>query len=246
MRPIEITAVINGHSESLMAVSSLRSMAAAAEYAGKQGINVELLAVLDRPDPLTAEVFEQFASRHPQLRVVAVDLGDVGYARNYGAQNASGKWTSFLDADDIWGEDWLYAAYQAAESDAREIVWHPDINVLFGATPHIYEHMDMDDPLFDPALLAFTNPWTSLSFVRTEFVRRLAYTGTHLNQHIGYEDWSWNIDAIDNGAIHKVVPNTAHAIRTKHVSLVKRTTAAGCINRPHDFLRRKILEKAQS
>lgn len=243
MRPIDITAVINGHSEGLMALSSLRSLLAAADFAVKRGLNVELLAILDRPDPMTAEVFDEFARQHPQLRVIKVELGDVGYARNYGAQTASGKWTSFLDADDLWCEDWLHASHTAAEAEPREVVWHPDVNVLFGATPHIYTHMDMDDPLFDMALVAFTNPWTSLSFVRTAFLRSVPYTGTHLNQNIGYEDWSWNIDAIDNGAIHKVVPDTAHSIRTKLVSLVKRTTAAGCINRPTDFHRRRILAK---
>lgn len=240
MRPIDITAVINGHSEGLMAVSSLRSLIAAADFAGKHGLNVELLAILDRPDELTAEVFDEFASAYPQLCVRKVELGDVGYARNFGAQTAAGKWTAFLDADDLWCEDWLVAAHRAAQAESREVVWHPDVNVLFGATPHIYTHMDMDDPLFDIALVAFTNPWTSLSFVRTEFLRSVPYTGTHLNQNIGYEDWSWNIDAIDRGAIHKVVPDTAHSIRTKLVSLVKRTTAAGCINRPSDFLRRRI------
>jgi glycosyltransferase involved in cell wall biosynthesis len=242
MHTFDITAVINGHAEGLLAVSSLRSMVAAAEFAEKHGVKVELLAILDKPDVLTIEVFEEFAREHPELRIEQVEHGDLGYSRNSGAQMALGKWTSFLDADDIWGEDWLYAAHKAAESDGREVVWHPDVNVLFGATPHIYVHTDMEDASFDLALLAFTNPWTSLSFVRTEFVRRVPYTGTRLRENIGYEDWSWNVDTIDNGAIHKVVPNTAHAIRTKLNSLVKQTTAAGCIRRPSEFLRRQISE----
>lgn len=246
MHSFDITAVINGHAEGLLAVSSLRSMVESANFAGKHGVKVELLAILDKPDPLTVEVFERFAQQHPQLRIETVDHADLGFSRNSGAQMANGKWTSFLDADDIWGEDWLYLAFKAAESETREVVWHPDVNVLFGATPHIYTHTDMDDASFDLALLAFTNPWTSLSFVRTEFVRRVPYTGTRLKENIGYEDWSWNADTIENGAIHKIVPHTAHAIRTKLNSLVKQTTAAGCIRRPSEFLRNQILAKASN
>jgi glycosyltransferase involved in cell wall biosynthesis len=240
MHAFDITAVINGHNEGLLAPSSLRSMVSSAKTAGQNGITVEFLAILDKPDRLTLEVFEEFAQAIPQFRVVTVELGDLGYARNTGAQMAGGEWTAFLDADDIWSDNWLTVAYQAAEADKREVVWHPEVNVYFGVSPHIFVHADMDDPNFNLATLAYTNPWTSLSFVSTDFVRRVPYTGTHLREYIGYEDWSWNVDAIGQGAIHKTARGSAHAIRTKHTSLVKQTTAAGCIRRPSDFLRRHI------
>jgi glycosyltransferase involved in cell wall biosynthesis len=235
-----ITAVINGHAEGLMAHSSLLSLKKCADIAEGMGVKVELLAVLDKPDELTSDVFDAFANINSKLRVIKVDHGDLGYSRNSAAQEAKGKYLAFLDADDIWGDEWLVRAFAAAEADQRNIAWHPEVNVYFGVTPNIFLHMDMEDPRFHIANLAYTNPWTSLCFVSAEFLRAVPYAGTRLKDHIGYEDWCWNIDVVDNGGLHKIVPQTAHAIRTRNVSLVKQTTAAGCIPRPSDFFRNKI------
>ncbi|ACD21006.1 glycosyltransferase [Paraburkholderia phytofirmans PsJN] len=225
-----------------MALSSLRSLTRNAEVARARGIAVQLIAILDKPDQLTREIFESFALMHQDIELKIVLLGDLGYARNEAAVLASGKWICFLDADDIWSDSWIADAYAAAESEdgKREVVWHPEINVYFGTSPHIYLHRDMDDPRFDLSTLAYINPWTALAFVSTSFLRRTPYCGTDLVRGIGYEDWSWNIEVLNQGAVHKVVPGSTHAIRTKPVSLVSQTTAAGCIPRPTDFLRRMI------
>lgn len=246
MSIFDITAVINGHAEDLLAYQSLQSLKKCAVVAESEGIKIELLAVLDRPSELTTAVFQQFASENPQLRVIVVDHGDLGYSRNSAAQDAKGKYIAFLDADDIWGEDWLVRAFAAAEADQRNIAWHPEVNVYFGVTPNLFLHMDMEDPRFHIANLVYANAWTSLCFVSTAFLRSVPYVGTRLKDHIGYEDWCWNIDVVDNGGLHKVVPKTAHAIRTRNVSLVKQTTAAGCIPRPSDLFRNRIAENGHS
>lgn len=242
MNTFDITAVINGHAEGLMAHASLQSLKKCANIANAQGIRVELIAVLDNPNELTLDVFEEFARANPELNILKVAHGDLGYSRNSAAQQARGKYIAFLDADDIWGDDWLVKAFLAAEADRRDIAWHPEVNVYFGVTPNIFLHMDMEDPRFHIANLAYANAWTSLCFVSAAFLRAVPYAGTRLRDHIGYEDWCWNIDVVDNGGLHKVVPKTAHAIRTRSVSLVKQTTAAGCIPRPSDFFRKKFAE----
>jgi glycosyltransferase involved in cell wall biosynthesis len=242
MHTFDITAVINGHTEGLMALSSLQSLARNADAARLAGLKIELIAVLDNPDPLTLEIFESFANLRTDIGLEVVNLGDAGFARNKAASLALGKWISFLDADDLWSDRWLVDAFAAAESDRRQVVWHPAVNVYFGARPHLFLHGDMDDPHFDISTLAYTNPWTALAFVAAEFLRQTPYAGTDLNRHIGYEDWSWNIEVVNQGGIHKIVPGTAHAIRTKAVSLVSRTTAAGCIAQPTNFFRH-VLDK---
>jgi glycosyltransferase involved in cell wall biosynthesis len=242
MQNFDITAVINGHKEGLLALSSLKSLSRNAEVARARGITVQLIAILDKPDQLTLEIFESFAIMHGDIKLKIVLLGDLGYARNEAAALASGKWICFLDADDIWSDSWIADAYAAAEREVgmREVIWHPEINVYFGTTPHLYLHGDMDDPRFDLSTLAYINPWTALAFVSTNFLRQTPYCGTDLVRGIGYEDWSWNIEVINQGAVHKVVPGSTHAIRTKPVSLVSQTTAAGCIPRPTNFLRQAI------
>ncbi|MEK6420531.1 MAG: glycosyltransferase family A protein [Burkholderia gladioli] len=240
MSTFDITAVINGHAEGLLAHASLRSLKQSADFAEQHGLRVEWLAVLDRPTALTVDVFDEFARAHPALRVLRVDHGDLGYSRNTAAEAAQGDYIAFLDADDIWSEDWLLRAHACARADSRDIAWHPEVNVYFGVARNLFLHMDMEDPRFHLANLAYSNAWTSLCFVRTAFLRSVPYAGTHLKHHIGYEDWCWNIDVIEHGGLHKIVPHTAHAIRSRHVSLVKQTAAAGCIPRPSDLFRKHI------
>lgn len=244
MPKFDITAVINGHGEGLLAHASLNSLSRSADVAAAAGLRVEMLAVLDKPNALTLQIFEEYASRREDLRIVRVEHGDLGYARNSAADEANGKWIGFLDADDIWCTDWLVAAHKAAEADPRNVAWHPEVNVCFGATPNIFLHVDMEDPSFHVAQLAFTNAWTSLVFTSRDFLRSVPYTGTDFKNHIGYEDWGWNISVVNSGGLHKIVPNTSHAIRTRHTSLVKQTTAAGCIPRPSDLFRNAIRNRA--
>ncbi|MFL9907894.1 glycosyltransferase family A protein [Paraburkholderia sp. RL17-337-BIB-A] len=240
MPDYDITAVINGHAEGLLAQPSLRSLSKAAAVARSNGLRVELLAILDKPNPLTKEVFDEFARNEPELRIEIVQHGDLGFSRNSAVENARGKWIGFLDADDIWGEDWLVRAYVAAEADPRKVIWHPEVNAYFGVTPYIFLHIDMEDPSFRIADLGYTNLWTSLCFTAADFLRSVPYAGTDLKNGIGYEDWCWNIDVLNGGGIHKIVPNTAHAIRTRSVSLVKQTSAADSVPRPSDFFRKMI------
>jgi glycosyltransferase involved in cell wall biosynthesis len=240
MTAYDITAVINGHAEGFLAQISLRSLINSADAAIATGLKVELLAILDNPNDLTSEVFKTFANTRPDLKIMIVSHGDLGFSRNTAVREAKGQWIAFLDADDIWCEQWLVLAHAAAEGDPRKVVWHPEANAYFGITSDILLHVDMEDPAFHIADLVHANLWTSLCFSSTEILRTVPYTGTDLENNIGYEDWCWNIDVVKSGGIHKIVPNTAHAIRTRATSLVKQTTAAACVPRPSDFFRNLI------
>jgi hypothetical protein len=44
---------------------------------------------------------------------------------------------------------------------------------------------------------------------------------------VGFEDWDWNIAAIERGALHKVVAGTGHVIRQRRRSRVKLASATG-------------------
>jgi hypothetical protein len=236
----DITAVINGHSEGLLAQASLRSLFRSVDAARSHGLSVEALAILDRPDQLTKAVFEGFAASRTDLRIVEVEYGDLGFSRNAAVDNSDSGYVAFLDADDFWCEDWLIRAFEAAKADARDIAWHPQVNAYFGVAQSLFIHRDMEDPLFDVADLAYTNLWTSLCFTSNSLLQTVRYAGTDLRNNIGYEDWCWNIDVIERGGIHKVVPGTFHVIRSKSISLVKQTSAAGCIPRPTHLFRDRL------
>lgn len=229
MATINISCIVNAHREGLLAHASLLSLKQAVNHARDHGAQVEAIAVLDRPDPLTLEVFENFSRDHLPLKLVKVDFGDLGRARNAGVANVEGEWIAFLDSDDLWGANWLAAARRAAEADPRSIVWHPEANVYFGVRPHLFLHVDMDDQGYLPSSLAVANHWTALCFARKALFLEVPYRPTDLRTQIGYEDWHWNMEVIAHGAVHKTVRGTAHAIRTKRASLVQSSNAAGCI-----------------
>ncbi len=242
---MDITAVITAHDEGLLARASLLSLRESVRQARAIGLSVEIVVILDRADSLTRAVFCDFSRNRETLQIYSVDFGDPGLARNFAAENARGEWIAFLDADDIWSCNWLAAAQTAARSDFREIVWHPEVNVYFGSRSHLFCHIDMDDPDFRISQLAYANAWTALCFARTGLVRELPYPRSDLSSGIGYEDWYWNMEVVSAGAIHKIVPDTSHAIRRRGMSVVTRTNALHCLP-PPTRLFRQILETRQT
>ncbi len=218
-----------------MAKPSLLSLSQNVMMAENSGRSVEAILVLDRPDDGTLELFSEFAAEHSWARLLAVDFGDLGLARNAGVDASAGEWIAFLDADDLWGANWLVSALKTARMDTRMVVWHPELNVYFGHDPHVYQHIDMEDPDFTLSSLALSNCWTALCFAKRDMLIRIPYRMTEISKQIGYEDWSWHLETISHGVIHKIVPGTGHVIRRKRASLVAETNSARCMPRPSDL-----------
>jgi glycosyltransferase involved in cell wall biosynthesis len=223
MSKIDISVIVNLHAEGMKARSSFISIAHAKAYAEGRGLRVEVLAVLDRPSNETAEFVD--SCDVVDFRRIEVSFGDLGRARNAGTAMTKGDWVSFLDADDMWGENWLTAAYEAGMNDPRPIVWHPLCLIYFGAQRLLFIHVDSEDADFDPLNLSMANYWSSQSFARRGLYLSVPYPETDLERQQGYEDWGWNIETFSRGFIHKYVPNTVSAIRRQRDSLHVKTFA---------------------
>jgi len=77
--------------------------------------NLEIIVVVDGPDPKTVEVLE--ALREPRLRVVALPENVGGSeARNIGVREAMGEWVAFLDDDDEWLPEKIERQIEAAQT----------------------------------------------------------------------------------------------------------------------------------
>jgi hypothetical protein len=209
----QIAAVVNLHEEGSTATPSIISAWRACEAARENGLFVELLLVLDNPDDATTEVAASWTSRG--ARVVDVAEGDLGAARNAAVADINAEWIAFLDADDLWGEDWLIRAHGAASEslNASIEVWHPQVNVIFGDHHSLLHHIDSTDPRFCWSRFALHNAWTALSFVRSGTLRETPFPRNDLASGFGFEDWSWNMAILDRGGRHRVVTNTCHFIR---------------------------------
>lgn len=245
MKPVDVTAIVTVHREGLLLKPTLDSVVQCVESARQSGITTEVMIVIDRPDALTSEIVERYRQRDGSTRVFTSNTGDVGMSRNFGADNAAGRYVAFLDGDDLWGRNWLSAAFNTAESRKGEFVLHPEVNVYFGRSPHVFLHIDMEDARFDIAGLAITNYWTSLCFVKQEFLVRNPYPASNLAEQIGYEDWGWNLACIAAGAVHKVVPGTGHAVRMKHISLLRQSSSAACMAPASDAFLQTLQNRPQ-
>lgn len=246
MSQIEVSVILNLHQEGLLSTGTISSVEDAVEHARENGITAEVLCVLDGCDDPTREIAQAAVGRNENWEVLIVEEGDLGLSRNAGVRQATGRFVAFIDGDDLWGQEWLTRAFAAATTDPRTVVWHPEVNIYFGVRPHLFLHIDMEDPIYSSAALALANLWTALCFVERNLLLEIPYRETDLAAQIGYEDWDWAMQSIHAGAIHKIVPFTCHAIRTKPVSLVQQTNAAGCLPRGSDLFKEEICKRAQS
>ncbi|MDV6373618.1 glycosyltransferase [Deinococcus arenicola] len=79
--------------------------------------NLEVLVVMDGPDPATAAALAEIDD--PRLRPLTLpENRGPSDARNYGVQHARGEWVAFLDDDDIWRPDKLARQLELAQHSA--------------------------------------------------------------------------------------------------------------------------------
>jgi hypothetical protein len=216
----DITATVILHGEGLYAVSALASLSDLVRVACAAGLTVETQIILDRADELTSHIVAVRSQGIDTVKVVS--FGDLGLSRNAGTYLAHGRFLSFLDGDDLWGERWLLAAFEAATRAAapQQAIWHPEHLYVFSEPefdriPEARLMQSSDAPGFDATLLVFANLWSANAFTRRELHVRFPYRAVDRNRGLGIEDWSWNLETLGAGIHHCVVPGTVHLIRKK-------------------------------
>ena len=224
---IDITAILNVHHEGVLAHASLESMRRTRDTAEAAGLRVEILVIADCPDQPTLDYFVDATD----VRLIQTAVDDLGLARNVGVSEAQGAFVAFLEGDDLWGPAWLLSAHNAARSDRRGVVWHPEANLYFGPNQEGWwlMHPEMEEAEGDWVTLGMRNHWTALSFGEAAVYRKVPYRRTDLATGFGYEDWSWNSEVVAQGYLHRPVPGTIHMIRVRDMSLLRRTIGAGAL-----------------
>ncbi len=82
---------------------------------GQTETRLEVIVVLDGPDPATLEVLERFDD--PRIRVVTLEASEgAQVARNFGIASATAPWVALLDDDDEWLPGKLAAQLRLATS----------------------------------------------------------------------------------------------------------------------------------
>lgn len=223
-----VSAIILAHAEGIMANISIHSLEAAARHFESAGHAVECIAVLDRPDAATKDVF---ASLPETWSVFETDFGDQGKARNEAVKRASGAFVAFLDADDLWSFNWLERGFAICNEDPR-IIAHPQFNYFFGANNNVLIMRDQTDPAFDPKFLRYANYWDALSMARRETYLEFPFCDREIARGFAFEDWHWNCVTLEGGYVHRVVPRTVHFKRRRVESQTLIASRSGALVRP--------------
>lgn len=210
---INISVVVTAHHEGRLAHRTMRSLFRAVEFANGRGLRTEIIVVMDKPDRATAEYFATYISE--DIRVETVAFGDPGLSRNHGVEIALGNYIAFLDADNLFGEDWLHKAYQYLESTNKYVVMHPQYYVVFEMENLIWRQISSTDAEFNPLCLLESNYWDTVCVAKREIFLDNPFAVTTQSNGFGFEDWHFNCETLANGIEHYIVPETSYFIRRK-------------------------------
>jgi len=227
---MKITALMTGHGEGLYAGPSLASFKDAIDYGRANGLSIEPIIVLDRPDELTQTLVLEHADL--DVRHITTDYGDPALARMRGVAAGSGEFMTFLDADDLWSFNWITTACEFISKEGMKTIGHSELNIVFGDESLIWLHTDSMAPDFDARYLRIANYWDALCFASREVFERFPMKENDLLMGYGHEDWHWNCLTYSAGYQHRPVPDTVHMKRRRADSQSARCNARGVVPWP--------------
>lgn len=226
----DISVVITAHAEGRLAHRTMRSVQVAIDEAAKQGIRTEIIIVLDNP---TQETLEYFARWRETARVLEVMHRDPGLSRNSAVAVALGKYVAIVDADDLFGKDWLRLAYQTAETcQLKDFIVHAEYTVFFEHRKTWTRHQGSHVPGFRQTSLLSDCKWTSLLFAPRATFCRIPFEPTGIEIGFDFEVRHWICNVLATKGDVLIAPGTCEFKRSKS------TDSLGASNGSHRALMR--------
>jgi Glycosyl transferase family 2 len=217
----DLTVIVTAHDETSVCGPTMRAADLAIEAARERGFTVQSIIGLDAATDATSRYFHQ--PRFDHWERVVLNERDLGRARNALVPQCHGRNIAFLDADDLFSENWLaegVAALDAAAERGQRAIAHPELNVIFDGTKTIYLNIDQSSPLFTPEYLYFRHYYDSLCMAPREAHLQIPYVTRDVPNGLSYQDFQFTIESLGAGWRHVVVSDTIIFKRRRDVSLV--------------------------
>ena len=166
--------------------------------------DIEVILVDDGSPDKSPEICDSYAAIDERVRVIHKNNGGVSSARNTGLYAATGKYVSFVDADD-WIEPEMYEKLlaDAVEYDADIVMCDPVVIAADGSMtqdciPQLKESCLLVKADFSPALLRYFAGVVWRCIYSKELLTQ-KQLGFHLNLRLS-EDRIFNIEAMGSAS----------------------------------------------
>ncbi len=218
---MDLTIILTAHNEGYIAHKTMLSLKEALEELTNSGKKYEILIHLDNVDSNTEEYFSRYKNDE-NIVIFHNSFGDLGLSRNFCIKKARGKYIMTLDADDLISKEFIINGLaRLEEAGENSVVLHPEYCISFrkgllGA--EIWKMNNSSKSSIENAKALLTaNRWISVAFSSREVFMRFPYR--EAKDGFGFEDYMFNIDTVDAGIAHEVVPNSSFFYRRKNISL---------------------------
>lgn len=229
---LDISLIMTAHNETTVTGMTMISANASVAAAEAEGYKVEKIIVLDAATEKTRACLSNPA--YADWSVIEIAERDLGRARNRIVRMARGKYIAFLDADDLFSENWLLggaALLDAAASVGENVIAHPEVNWFFDGDRSLLAVTPQDSPVFSPALFYFTNYYDSLCMAPRQAHLDLPYVSRDVRNGLSYQDHQFAVETLAAGWHHKIAPDTIVFKRRRDSSLVTESSGKNSVIR---------------
>jgi hypothetical protein len=217
----DLTLIVTAHDETVVSGPTMRSADLAVAAALGRGYTVQRIIALDAAAAATTAYFHQPRFDHWERRVM--HEGDLGRVRNALLPETAGDYIAFLDADDLFSENWLaegVAAVREGEERGQKLIAHPELNILFDRNRMVTRNIDQGSPLFTPLLFYVRNYYDSLCLAPRDAHLAVPYVHRDIPNGLSFQDYQFSIETMSRGWKHVLVKDTIIFKRRRDVSLV--------------------------
>lgn len=188
-------------------------LADAIESALGQTVTTQVIVVDDGTTDGSLELVQKYEKEHPNLKVIAQENKGLSEARNAGIKAATTQYVSFLDADDIYQDDYVEKVMAAEPADViapsfKEFGLRNGQVILGGFT--------LQD-------LVQANRIGYFSTVKREIL--LEVGGFNPEMKWGWEDWALWIKLMDKGKTFNILTDMLVLYRVKADSMIHTANA---------------------
>jgi hypothetical protein len=203
----DVALVVNLHRARPYLARTMLSIEEAVLFAQAEGVRIQLVLVLDRPDGSTSDWIGRYdCAAFDGHEIITVDYGSLGPARNDGLRAARGEFVMLLDDDDLISFNLIVECLRIARKEGPRCIVIPQYVVNFGPGSQLAKYSGSDD--ISPLALISDHPYVSRIFAHSSIRDALLFADVPRGGAYAFEDWHFNATAYALGYRFRIARDT--------------------------------------